>query len=111
MAFFNLTDPIKHPRPAAAPIISAPTGPAVPDAGVMATRPATAPEAIPSTLGLPWLNHSQIIQVNAAAAVAICVTAIAIPAVPFAATAEPALKPNQPTHSMPAPIMVKFRLC
>ena len=31
----------------------APSGPTVPDAGVMATRPATAPVAMPSTLGLP----------------------------------------------------------
>ena len=27
----------------------------------MATRPATAPVAIPSALGLPWLSHSAII--------------------------------------------------
>ena len=29
-----------------------------PEAGVMATRPATAPEIAPSTLGLPFLIHS-----------------------------------------------------
>ena len=29
---------------------------------------------------------------------------MAMPAVPLAATAEPALKPNQPTHSSEAPI-------
>src|SRR5687768_2263068 len=102
---------MKQPTPAAAPITNAPIGPAVPEAGVIATRPATAPEAIPSTLGLPWLNHSQIIQPSAAAAVAIWVTAIAIPAVPFAATADPALKPNQPTHNIAAPTRVKPRLC
>ncbi len=28
----------------------------------MATRPATAPEAMPSTLGLPWAIHSENIQ-------------------------------------------------
>ena len=44
------------------------------------------------------------IQARAAAAVAICVTAIAMPARPVAPTAEPALKPNQPTHSRAAPI-------
>ena len=41
---------------------------------------------------------------SAAAAVAMCVTAKAIPARPLAALAEPALKPNQPTHSREAPI-------
>jgi len=42
---------------------------------------------------------------------AICVTAIAMPALPLAAAADPALKPNQPTHSSEAPIMVSTRLC
>ena len=81
-------------------------GPTAPEAGVMATKPATAPDAIPKTLGLPWSSHSLNIHPNAAAAVAICVTAIAIPAVPSAANSLPALKPNQPTHSMDAPIKV-----
>ena len=44
-------------------------------------------------------------------AVAIWVTSMAMPADSLAATALPALKPNQPTHSIPAPMMVKFRLC
>ena len=96
----------KHRPPATAPITSAPQGPAVPDAGVIATSPATAPEAMPSTLGFRWIAHSTNIQASAAAAVAICVTSIAMPAVPLAATAEPALKPNQPTQSMLAPIRV-----
>ena len=43
------------------------------------------------------------IHASAAAAVAICVTAMAMPARPSAATAEPALKPNQPTQSSEAP--------
>jgi len=30
---------------------------------------------------------------------------------PLASSAEPALKPNQPNHSMAAPIMVMVRLC
>ncbi len=38
------------------------------------------------------------------------VTSIAMAALPSAATAEPALKPNQPTHSMPAPVTVIVRL-
>ena len=55
--------------------------------------------------------HSANIQASAAAAVAIWVTAMAMPARPSAATAEPALKPNQPTHSSEAPITVSTRLC
>ena len=80
--------------------------PTYPDAGVMATRPATAPDAIPRTLGLPLAAHSVNIQPSAAAAVAIWVASIAMPARPSAATADPALKPNQPTHSSEAPISV-----
>ena len=86
-------------------------GPTNPEAGVMATSPATAPEAMPSTLGLPLVNHSTNIQASAAAAVAIWVAAIAMPARPSAATAEPALKPNQPTHNSEAPMTVSVRLC
>src|SRR6185437_9869714 len=82
-----------------------------PDAGVIATNPATAPEQMPSTLGLPLISHSVNIQASAATAVAICVTANAMPARPSAAIAEPALKPNQPTHSSDAPITVSVRLC
>ena len=40
-----------------------------------------------------------------------CVTSIAIAAEPLAASALPPLKPNQPTHSMPAPITVSGMLC
>src|ERR1700754_3562093 len=94
----------KQITPATMPMISAPPGSTKPEAGVMATRPATAPEIAPSTDGLPLAIHSANIQASAAAAVAICVTVIAIPARPFAATAEPALNPNQPTHSIDAPL-------
>src|SRR6516225_8190288 len=97
--------------PAAIPIISAPRGSTKPDAGVIATSPATAPEMMPSTLGLPLRVHSVNIQARAAVAVAIWVTAIAMPALPLAAVAEPALKPNQPTHSSEAPITLSTRLC
>src|SRR5579875_1815117 len=89
----------KHTMPAAMPISSAGPGSTKPDAGVIATRPATAPEAAPSTDGLPFAAHSAKAQARAAPAVAICVTAMAIPARPLAANADPALKPNQPTHS------------
>src|SRR5712664_4090416 len=95
---------------AAMPMTTAGVGPTKPDAGVMATNPATAPDAMPRTLGLPLTIHSANIQPKAAAAVAIWVAAIAIPARPSAATAEPALKPNQPTHSRDAPMSVNVKL-
>src|SRR3982074_1092797 len=86
-------------------------GPTKPEAGVMATRPATAPEQMPTTVGLPFSDHSTSIQVKAATAVAIWVTNIAIPACMPAETAEPALKPNQPTQSREAPMKVSTMLC
>src|SRR6516162_9901763 len=95
--------------PAATPITSAGPGSTNPDAGVIATSPATAPEIAPSTDGLPRTAHSANAHARAAAAVAICVTAIAMPARPPADTAEPALKPNQPTHSRLAPITANDR--
>ncbi len=76
----------------------------------MATRPATAPEQMPMTVGLPFRNHSIIIQVKPAVAVAVWVTSMAMPACRPAVTAEPALKPNQPTHSREAPIRVSTML-
>src|SRR5579859_1660898 len=108
---FRLVADQKQMAPATKPITSAPPGSTKPEAGVMATRPATAPEQMPSTDGLPLNIHSTIIQPRPAAAVAIWVTAMAMPALTPAVTAEPALKPNQPTHSSEAPIMVSTRLC
>src|SRR5215469_16951277 len=96
---FSVVAHQKQITPAAMPMMMEAPGSTKPDAGVIATRPATAPEMQPSTDGLPLASHSANIQASAAAAVAICVTAMAIPARPFDATAEPALKPNQPTHS------------
>src|SRR4051812_40759964 len=77
----------------------------------MATRPATAPEQAPSTVGLPVLIHSMPDQARAPAAAEKCVAANALAATPSAAEALPALKPNQPTHSMAAPNAVYVRLC
>ena len=82
-----------------------------PDAGVMATNPATAPEIAPNMLGLPFLIHSAAIQASAAAAVAKCVATKALVASADAASALPALNPNQPTHSRQAPITLITRLC
>src|ERR1700735_5051402 len=97
--------------PQATPITIEPTGPTKPEAGVIATRPATAPEQMPTTVGLPRCAHSTNIQVRAATAVAIWVTVMAIPATTPAETAEPALKPNQPTQSSEAPMKVRTTLC
>src|SRR3954447_23937820 len=80
-------------------------------AGVMATRPATAPEANPSEVARPSRNRSTRIQPRAAVAVATWVLVKARPARPLAPRAEPALNPNQPNHSRPAPSMTNGRLC
>src|SRR5579885_1525215 len=97
--------------PAAMPMQIEPIGPTKPEAGVIATRPATAPEQIPITVGLPRCAHSTNIQVRPAIAVAICVTVMAMPACMPALTAEPALNPNQPTQSSEAPMKVSTTLC
>src|SRR5262249_42161886 len=64
-----------------------------------------------TAVGFPQYAHPTSIQVNAATAVAICVTVIAMPACIPAVTAEPALNPNQPTHSSEAPMKVSTMLC
>ena len=90
--------------PAAMPIQIAPCGVTKPQAGVITTRPATAPEQNPSTLGLPRVIHSIIGQTKEATAVAIVVVVKALAAITSAATALPELNPYQPTHSMPVPM-------
>src|SRR5215510_1150906 len=92
-------------------MISAETGPTYPEAGVIATSPATAPEAAPSTVGLPRVVHSVNIQPRAAAAAAVLVARNALTARPLASSALPALKPNQPNQNSAAPITVMGRLC
>src|SRR5215510_7660584 len=93
------------------PMINAPRGSTKPDAGVIATKPATAPDTIPSTDGFLATIHSENIQESEAAAVAIWVAAMAIPAFTLDVTAEPALKPNQPTQRSDAPMTLSVRLC
>src|SRR5215467_14008674 len=97
--------------PAATPIKSAAIGVTKPDAGVIATNPATAPEIAPSTVGLPKRIHSTAIHASAAAALAKWVATNALLARLFAARALPALKPNQPTQSKQAPIKLSVKLC
>ena len=89
----------------------APSGPTVPEAGVIAARPAMAPVAKPRALGLPDLTFSRNIQVRAATHGEIWVTTIAMAACPPAARALPPLNPNHPTQSIAVPIIVRVRLC
>src|SRR3954468_4286499 len=93
------------------PSTTEPIGPAKPDAGVTATRPATTPEAAPSSDGLPRTSCSVTSQEKPAAAVATKVLMNATAVTPLASRLDPALKPNQPTHSSEAPIMVMVSEC
>src|SRR5690554_6724470 len=101
----------KQATPATSPMAMAPMGPTNPAAGVMATKPPTAPDTIPSVVGLTCLIHSANIHARAAVALARWVTSMAKAAVPLAPRALPALNPNQPTHSMAAPVTVRLMLC
>src|SRR5919199_3838693 len=90
---------------------SADIGVTKPEAGVTPTSPATAPEMAPSTVGLPVRTHSAAVHPSVAAAAAKCVATKALVASPPAESALPALKPNQPTQSMHAPMKLRTRLC
>src|SRR5687767_11388627 len=92
-------------------MINPDSGVTKPEAGVIPTSPATAPEIAPSTVGLPWRSHSAHIQPSVAAAAATCVATNALVASPPAASALPALKPDQPTQSRQAPMKLNTRLC
>src|SRR4030042_236183 len=85
-----------------APIGSPANGCTKPAAGVMATNPTTAPVAAPSIDGLR-LTQERIIQVKAADAAEVLVATKALDAKPPEVRALPALKPNQPNQSNPAP--------
>jgi hypothetical protein len=74
-----------------------------PAAGVIATRPTTAPIQAPITPGFLPRRISKNIQAIAAAADAVVVVAKAVAANVPEPKAEPALKPNQPNHNKPVP--------
>src|SRR5438552_12509247 len=97
--------------PPATPLNTAPPPVTKPQAGVITTSPATAPEQKPSTLGLPRVIHSAIGHTNEATAVASVVVVKALAAMASAPTALPALNPYQPTQSMPVPTMHNTMLC
>src|SRR5215213_8440837 len=108
---FNFVQAKNGIAPARTPSGMAELGVMNPHAGVTTTRPATAPEQKPSTLALRRVRYSSPAQTNDATPVASVVVVKAFAATPSAATAEPALNPYQPTHSMPVPIMQSTRLC
>ena len=77
----------------------------------MATRPATTPEAAPNVVGLPSRICSTVSQPSMPRQPATSVLRKIAAAVPLAASAEPALNPNQPNHSRPTPSSTNGRLC
>src|SRR5258705_8807145 len=77
--------------------------PTYPAAGVIATRPTTAPIQKPRAEGFLPRIASKKIHERPAAAEAVFVFAKAFTARLFAANAEPALNPNQPNHNRPVP--------
>src|SRR5260370_27375123 len=89
---------------------TAASGVTYPAAGVIATRPATSPEAMPSAVGLPRWRHSTTIHPSAPPAAPRCVVTNASDATYPDDGALPALKPNHPNHKMPAPVSVIVRL-
>src|ERR1700710_1592252 len=101
----------KQMIPPTAPMMMEYMGVVKPLAGVMTTRPATAPEIAPRTVGLPLLIHSMNIQPSAPVAAAKCVATNALDASPPAVSAEPALNPNHPTQSSAAPMTLNTTLC
>src|SRR6202030_4770607 len=92
-------------------MITAPVAFTNPQAGVMTTSPATAPLQYPSTLALPRRIFPVSAQVKARTGVASVVVMNAFDEITSAATALPALKPYQPTHSIEVPTIHKTMLC
>src|SRR5690606_8928163 len=76
-----------------------------PAAGVIATKPTTAPIQAPIAEGFLFLSRSKNIQAIAAAAEAVVVVAKAEAANSLAPPADPALNPNHPNQSRPVPRM------
>src|SRR5690348_12669763 len=77
----------------------------------MPTRPTTSPVAAPTAVALPVRIRSRPTQVRSAVAAAVLVLVNASAAKPLAASAEPALNPNQPNQRRPAPRRTIGTLC
>src|SRR5438093_8481489 len=86
-------------------------GSTYPEAGVIATSPATAPVAAPTVVGEPLCSFSGISQPSIAAAVARWVATKALEARAPDFRALPALNPNHPNHRMAAPRTTIGTLC
>src|SRR6478735_3348907 len=97
--------------PAMAPMATAPSGLTAPQAGVMATRAETSPEAAPMLVVAPCLIRSTMAQASRPADAATAVLRNTTDAEWPAVSADPALNPNQPTQSRPAPTSTRGRLC
>ena len=82
-----------------------------PAAGVTATRPTTMAVAAPTAVALPGRTSRAGSRRPACAAGASIVVTNARPAIGLAASALPALNPNQPNHSRPAPSSTNGTLC
>src|SRR5580692_8975678 len=95
---------------ATTPITIAAHGATYPAAGVIATSPATSPDATPSAVGLPRCFHSTASHPIAPPAAPRCVVTKASAASFPDVSALPALNPNQPNHRRPAPVIVIVRL-
>ena len=100
-----------HKMPAITPIARAPATFTDEHDGVMATKPATIPEAAPSEVACPSRIRSVSNQPSIAAAVATVVVTNVEPAKPLELVAEPALNPYQPNHNRPAPSITNGKLC
>src|SRR5438093_5455302 len=94
-----------------APSAIALIGPMKPAAGVTATRPTTMAVAPPTAVGFFPRATSSSVHATSVAAGASIVVVNARAASPLAATALPALKPNHPNQSSPAPSSVNGTLC
>src|ERR1700741_2244332 len=90
-------------KPASTPMMTALFGETKPQQGVITTKPPTAPEQKPRTVGLPGVTHWMAGRVVPATAVGSVVVANGLAETESAAPALPALKPYQPTQSMPVP--------
>src|SRR5215470_13450151 len=88
-------------KPAATPISIAPSEVTNPQAGVITTRPATAPEQKPRMLGLPRVTYSAIAQEKDAVAVAKVVVDNALHAITSPATRLTVVNRYDPTHNKP----------
>src|SRR3954454_13246366 len=77
----------------------------------MQASPATAPVNAPTRLGFPSRSHEIAGHVHIAIEPAMSVFTKAGAATPFAASPDPALKPNQPNHRRPVPSATNATLC